>query len=421
MVKKNGKQKTMLVRKKKQPAKKQVQELTRLGSALRTLGGIGGTALGGIFGMPSAGSSFGTGAGAALSKWLGSGDYTVSRNSITEKASNGIPMMHKTEQSIVVRHKEYIGPVSGSTAFTVQKTLQINPGNSVAFPWLSGVAARFQEYKIRGLVFHYVPTSGTAVSGTNSALGSVMIQTSYRSNDSAPTSKAVMMNEYWATESVPADPFCHPIECDPKENPFNIQYVRTGTIPTSDNQLLYDLGVTYVATSGMQSTNVVGDLWASYEIELKKPIVDSNVTSTAPTLCAYFTTPTSTNSFPTTYSTQGDVTVTSVSNQTITFGPGMVGSYLFTYEVQASTTFTAIDLSGATSYVNAVTAYADPVSGGVYYRTVLSGGTPTVGNGFYTAAFTVTDPSASVSLTLPAWTWTGTALTARLLVSPWNF
>jgi len=303
----------------------------------------------------------------------------------------------------------------------VQKTLQINPGNSVAFPWLSGVAARFQEYKIRGLVFHYVPTSGTAVSGTNSALGSVMIQTSYRSNDSAPTSKAVMMNEYWATESVPADPFCHPIECDPKENPFNIQYVRTGTIPTSDNQLLYDLGVTYVATSGMQSTNVVGDLWASYEIELKKPIVDSNVTSTAPTLCAYFTTPTSVNPFPTTYSTQGDITVTSVSNQTITFGPGMVGSYLFTYQVQASTTFTAIDLSGSTSYVNAVVAYADPVSGGAYYRTVLSGGTPAVGNGFYTAAFTVTDPSAPVSLTLPSWTWTGTALTARLLVSPWNF
>lgn len=421
MVKKNGKQKIMLTKKKKQPAKKQAQELTRLGSALRSLGGLGGTALGGIFGMPGAGSSFGTGAGAALSRWLGSGDYTVARNSITEKAANGIPTMHKTEQSIVVRHKEYIGPVSGSTNFTVQKILQINPGNSVAFPWLAGVAARFQEYKIKGLVFHYVPTSGTAVSGTNSALGSVMLQTSYRSNDSAPTSKAVMMNEYWATESVPSEAFCHPIECDPKENPFNVQYVRTGTIPTSDNQLLYDLGVTYVATSGMQSTNVVGDIWASYEIELKKPIVDSNVTSVAPTLAAYFTTPTASVPFPSTYSTLGDIQVTAVNNNTITLGPGLTGSYLFVYEYSASTTFTAVDLSGAASYTNANATYADPVAQGTYYRTVLSGGSPQVGTAFYVAAFQVIEPSSPVTITVPAWTLTGTILTARLLISPWNF
>lgn len=409
----------MVVKKKKSPAKK--QELTRLGSALRTLGGLGGGALGGIFGMPAGGSSFGTGVGAALSKWLGSGDYNVSRNSLVEKASNGIPMMHKTEQSIVVRHKEFIGSISGSANFTVQKTLQINPGNSVTFPWLSGVAARFQEYKIRGMVYHYVPTSGTAVSGTNSALGSVMFQTSYRANDTAPASKVTMMNEYWATEAVPSETFCHPIECDPKENPFNIQYIRTGTIPSSDNQLLYDLGTTYVATAGMQSTNIVGDVWVTYEIELKKPIVDSNVTATAPLLNAYFTAPTGVSWFPAAYSTQGDITVTSVSANTITLGPGLVGTFLFMYEFQASTTFTACDLSGALSYTNANSAYADPTSGGVYYRSVLSGGTPQVNSAWYMAAFQVTDSSQPVTITAPAGTLTGTAATSRLNITPWNF
>jgi len=50
-------------------------------------------------------------------------------------------------------------------------------------------------------------------------------------------------------------------------------------VPANDNKLLYDLGVTYVATSGQQTNGaVLGDLWVTYEIELKKPMVYTNVT-----------------------------------------------------------------------------------------------------------------------------------------------
>ena len=43
---------------------------------------------------------------------------------------------------------------------------------------------------------------------------------------------------------------------------------------------MYDLGVTHVAVSGQQANDVVlGDLWVTYEVELKKPILYSNVTS----------------------------------------------------------------------------------------------------------------------------------------------
>jgi hypothetical protein len=55
-------------------------------------------------------------------------------------------MMHNTGQTVVIRHKEYLGEIRGSTTFTVQDALQINPGNARTFPWLSGVAVRFQEY-----------------------------------------------------------------------------------------------------------------------------------------------------------------------------------------------------------------------------------------------------------------------------------
>nr|UUW21090.1 MAG: coat protein [Sanya tombus-like virus 2] len=261
-------------------ARKKAAETTAVGQLIRQLGTMGGGALGTYAGMPAAGAAAGNSLGAAISKWLGFGDYTVSSNSIVQKASTGIPMMHKDGQTVTIRHREFLTSIESTTAFTVARSFQLNPGNSTTFPWLSTVANSFQEYRFKGIVFHYIPTSGHAISGTSPSLGSVMMQTSYRANDSAPTSKSELLNEYWSGESVPSETFAHPIECNPAENPFNVQYVRRGDIPAGDNQLFYDLGVTHVCTQGqLAAGNTLGDIWVTYEVELKKPIVASNVTA----------------------------------------------------------------------------------------------------------------------------------------------
>lgn len=264
------------------PASVAKQEVSALGKAIRALGGVIGSAGGAALGVPIAGGSVGTSLGGALSRWLGAGDYTVGANSVVTKslkAASSIPSMHNGAQSIVVRHREYLGEVRSSAAFSVQQSFPLNPGNASTFPWLSGIANRFQEFSIKGAVFHYIPTSGSAVSSTNAALGSVMLQTSYRATDIPPTSKVEMLNEYCSNEVVPCDSMAHPIECDPKENPFNVMYIRTGAIPPGENLLMYDLGITHLAVSGCQTTgNVIGDLWVTYEIELKKPLIASNVT-----------------------------------------------------------------------------------------------------------------------------------------------
>lgn len=262
--------------KKTQTVAKTEQEVGRLGAMLRLMGGAAGAGLGGFVGYPGVGGSIGSGLGAALSKWLGAGDYTVSGNSLL--GPNNIPAMHNADQTIVVRHKEYVGELVGSTAFKVQKAIALNPGLRASFPWLSVLAGAYTEYRIRGMVFHYVPTSGAAVASTNPALGSVMFQTTYRATDVQPTSKQEMLNEYCANETVPCEPLAHPIECAPQENPFKIMYVRGTVVPTGDTPLLYDLGNTFIATSGMQTDNhVVGDVWVTYEIEFKKPVVTSSL------------------------------------------------------------------------------------------------------------------------------------------------
>jgi len=402
------------------------REMTRLGSALRALGGFAGGSLGSMVGSPGAGASVGSSLGAALSKWLGSGDYTVNSNSIVSRVMRGsdaIPGMHSNGQTVVIRHKEYLGEIRGSQNFAIQKQLQINPGNTQVFPWLSSVAAQFQEYRIKGMVYHYVPSSGSAVASTNAALGTVMMQTSYRSNDSAPLNKIEMLNEYWATEAVPSESFCHPVECDPKENPFNVQYVRTGSVPTGDSVLLYDLGRTYIATSGQQiDGGVLGDLWVTYEIELKKPMVETNVTGKNQSRSISWTggTIVSGNWFNGTVSSWGALGV-EASGTTITFFPGARGRYLGVVSLNPTTTFSAVDLSGGPTCTNCVAVDFLPAAGTTsYLRNVLGGSSPTLNRAFYVFCVEITDPHATATVVVPNGTLTGACTEASLTVTPIN-
>lgn len=248
------------------------RENTRLGTALRALGQFGGTTVGGLIGQPALGGSTGRQLGASLSRWLGSGDYTVAENSIvtsTLRGSSSVPMMHQTDQSIVVRHRELVSVLQGKGVYTVRAALHVNPGLADTFPWLCAIAANYQEYRIRGLVFHYVPTSGMAT-GANTALGSVMFQTVYRATDSVPASKYELLNEFWSNECLPSEGMAHPLECKVSETIMPWRYVRTGNV--TDDLMFYDYGVTTVAVQGQQTDNqIIGDLWVSYEIELRKP------------------------------------------------------------------------------------------------------------------------------------------------------
>jgi len=314
---------------KRQTKRIQRQEVSAVGKILRELGGLGGAAAGSFVGQPGLGGSAGRELAAKASKWLGFGDYEVSSNSIVKsmRATGTVPAMHKDDQTIVVRHREYLGELDGSTSFTMQSIFPLNPGMSATFPWLSAVAGRFQEYKIKGMVFHFVPTSGTAISSTSAALGSVMFQTSYRASDTGPTSKVEMLNEYWATEGRPCDEIVHAIECDPKENPFDVHYVRTGSLPSTENQLLYDIGTTFVATNGMQTAGqTLGDIWVTYEVELKKPVVAS-ATNEVNRAMSVYSAGTSTTTWFTSPVYSGNLGITVSNPGLITFPKGTAGFF----------------------------------------------------------------------------------------------
>jgi hypothetical protein len=318
-----------------------------------------------------------------------------------------IPAMHSTNQTVRIRHKEYIGPIIGSVGFSV-RALTINPINEGLFPWLSRIAQSFQQYTIKGMMYHYVPTSGIAISGSNPALGTVMLQTSYRAGEPVPRDKAEMMNEYWATEGAPNNTFLHPIECDIREMPFAIHYV--GTPSTADQtRLMYDWGSTYIATQGMPAANPVGDLWVTYDIEFKKPEVYSDAIDV---LISEAVGPS--NSVGTLFNSlvwSAGSFVTATGN-TVTFPTDSGRKFLLVTAVKAAdgSPFTVADM-GTSGVVDNCTVYR-------YERNVLGGTTPSLFNAMRYDFVDITDPDfpATYKMATPSLT-PNSGLTVNLFVA----
>jgi hypothetical protein len=314
------------------------------------LGGLGGGAIAPYAGAsPAAGHLAGRTLAASISKWLGFGAYKVGRNSIMQESDGTIPMMHRESQSVVVRHREYLGDVKSSINYTKALELALNPGLASSFPWLSTMAQMYQEYTWRGMVFHFVPTVGEAVSSTVPAFGNVMMHTDYRVTAPAPVSKAELLNEYFASDARPSEAFIHPIECDPKENPYNVQYVRTNGVSAYEDPKSYDLGMFRVYTQGQSADNVtLGEIWVTYEVELRKPQVAS--TSSGYSWFDWSGTTSTTLTFGTTqavaYNGLGISTASGAGYGTV-YLPNLYGLYMITVAWSPSA---AMTLAGITSY-----------------------------------------------------------------------
>jgi len=253
------------------PTRKQLEKLAIASTPFSHVGGRIGAGLGSIFGSPAIGQGIGSWLGSGIGKIFGSGAYKMQQNSIWS-TSDQCPSMHSTSESVILRHREYISDVNSSTGFVVTE-YPINAGLTSTFPFLSTIAANFQEYTFRGLVFEFKSTSADALNSTNTALGTVAMAVQYRAGAASFTNKQQVLNEMWSADAKPANSFFMPVECAPSECPIDIQYVRTGALSTDDDIKFYDLGKLSVATIGSQATAVVGELWASYEVCLRKPIL----------------------------------------------------------------------------------------------------------------------------------------------------
>ncbi len=164
---------------------------------------------------------------------------------------------------IIVAHREYITDVAGSVAFA-SNTIPINPGMNGSFPWLSGLAQRFESYRFNRLKFCFETEAPTTTTGT------VLLTNDYDASDAAPTSKSQAMAYRSAVRSPPWSDCCL-VSLKEDLSKRNSYYVRSGALAANQDIKLYDTGTHFVCTQAQANTNTVGELYVEYEVMLMTP------------------------------------------------------------------------------------------------------------------------------------------------------
>jgi hypothetical protein len=331
---------------------------------LSNIGGLAGAAFGG-----PAGAVLGKAAGSLLAKITGWGSYSVSQNTILAGAP---PTFSGSDKGLRIAHREFITDIEGSTAFTLD-AYNVNPGLSASFPFLSQIAANFEEYHFNGLVFEFKTTSGTAISSSDAALGTVVMATNYDVADNLFVNKQQMESYEFATSCVPFQSCIHPVECAPNTDVLENLYMRTGAVASTDDLRFYDKGMFQIATVGQQSAYTLGELWVSYDVTLMKPrlIIGNSNLLYAHLRESSLASATAAAPFGTAGPLVGPYsTITGISGSATTFIIPNVGTYVITgfwYSVSANIASVAAFSLG--SNLTKLTTLADNTSTAAYNYT----------------------------------------------------
>lgn len=206
----------------------------------------------------------------------GRGLYTLKANSVLYNKDIVPSFKLMKHGGTRVRHREFIQNIFASGTATngvggfLTKTFRINPAFAGTFPWLASIANQFSEYRMHGLVFQFVSTSGDALNSVNTALGKVILATQYNVYEPDFTSPQFMENTEYSVSGKPSNSIMHGVECGKFMNVNEILYTDDNT--SSDDQRFEDMGKFTIASVGVQGDGVqLGELWVSYDVELLKP------------------------------------------------------------------------------------------------------------------------------------------------------
>jgi len=209
-------------------------------------------------------------AGSKLANYAGFGDYTA--NQLIDNATPTQVSVNSSskEQDLYVEHTEFIGNITGTSAFTTT-TYILNASHSVTFPWLSQLAKLYELYEFQGLIFQFKPLATDY--STNAYLGKIIMATAYDPYWTGFSTSIQMENYAYANSGKITDGLLHGVETALSQKPVNLLYNRVnnlieGTRPAD----LSDLGQFVVATEGMPSTGTVGELWVTYKVRLSRPV-----------------------------------------------------------------------------------------------------------------------------------------------------
>jgi hypothetical protein len=157
----------------------------------------------------------------------------------------------------------------GTASFTVAATFPLNPGMAVTFPWLSGEAVGWEQYRFHRLRFCYYTR------GATTDRGSVMLVPDYDAADEAPATEQIASSYENTVEEAPwVEWFCCDMDVKSMTEPGDRKYVRSGSLASNLDIKTYDGGNLFLCTTDGSAVNW-GKLWVEYDVEFFKPQLSS--------------------------------------------------------------------------------------------------------------------------------------------------
>lgn len=226
--------------------------------------------------MKTAKSLMGRGMYAGRGLYDGRGAYS---NVMMQGSNSSVPSVVSSGDesgSITICNREYVGDIFGpatSGTFDVVP-FPLNPGLEQSFPWLSQLAANYEEYEFIQLVYE-LKSSIQDVNSANGQVGTIISATNYNATQPLFTDKPSMSAYYGSVSSKTTDDFVHGVECDPsKLSGATAKYIRTNPVLTGEDLKSYDHGIFQIATHNIPTTmlnGTLGELFVTYKVMLRKP------------------------------------------------------------------------------------------------------------------------------------------------------
>jgi len=217
----------------------------------------------------------------AAKSYVGMGSYNELVKGSRYVTPEAITMRSKGDEtsSVCVTNKEYIGDLFGpdSQSF-VNTSYAINPGLTQVFPWLSQIAANYDEYEFEQLVFEYHPTISETSTATSGQSGTIILVTNYNPSQDPFTDKEAMMQYHGGQSDRVTAESIHGVECDPKKSSQGRRYTRTQPVIVGQDAKNFDLGLFQIGINNIPESyfnQQLGELWVHYKVHLHVPKLGS--------------------------------------------------------------------------------------------------------------------------------------------------
>lgn len=203
------------------------------------------------------------------------GSVKVSGSTINAPVSTGTSM-HHTEPVMTplpfgqrVSHAELIGDMPSYVDKFATVIYAINPGLAATFPWLSTLAAKYQQYRFRKLRAWFITRCSTDTAG------SIMIAPGYVPSNGDPKSETELAAYEGATEGVAWGNMFTDLLPQLMHTTGAANFVRTGYVASALD--LFDVAKLFFASVGFAAEAITGKLWLEYEVDLLTPTIRSDV------------------------------------------------------------------------------------------------------------------------------------------------